>query len=377
MDTTESLNYMMSAVRGIQAGREYYLAMCPMKLIPKLFLFNEHELPPELRAQRVLNRARIPEMTGYIVSNPNDYVFSSITASIDSKVNFIPFGTSGLENKVGTLIIPMSAQFIINDGQHRRAAIEEALKIRPELGNETISVVFFIDAGLKRSQQMFSDLNKHAVRPTRSLGILYDNRDPLSQLSLKLVSKVPVFYGFTDLEKTTISNRSKDMFTLSSIYLATQALLGKKQKVKRITKEEEDLAIEYWTEMSKVIPEWQLLIDRKINSSELRKDYIHAHGITLHALGIVGIALTKQYPNTWKKQLTKLKDIDWSRSNTGLWEGRAMIGGRINKTQMNLMLTTNAIKQILGLKLLPEEEKAELNLRKRGNKVSISIKEAI
>jgi DNA sulfur modification protein DndB len=271
----------------------------------------------------------------------------------------------------------MSAQFVINDGQHRRAAIEEALKIRPELGNETISVVLFIDAGLKRSQQMFSDLNKHAVRPTRSLGILYDNRDPLSQLSLKLVSKVPVFNDFTDLEKTTISNRSTDMFTLSSIYLATQELLGKKQKLKKISKDEEAFAIEYWTEMSKVIPEWQLLIERNINSSDLRRDYIHAHGITLHALGIAGSALLKQYPNTWKKHLAKLEGIDWSRSNTGLWEGRAMIGGRINKTQMNLMLTTNAIKQVLGLKLLPEEEKAEFNFGKRGINESISIKEAV
>jgi DNA sulfur modification protein DndB len=60
----------------------------------------------------------------------------------------------------------MSSRFLINDGQHRRAAIEEALKVRPEFGDETISVVFFIDAGLENSQQMFADLNKHAVRPT-------------------------------------------------------------------------------------------------------------------------------------------------------------------------------------------------------------------
>ena len=39
----------------------------------------------------------------------------------------------------------MTSRFIINDGQHRRAAIEEALKERPELGDETIAVVFFLD----------------------------------------------------------------------------------------------------------------------------------------------------------------------------------------------------------------------------------------
>jgi hypothetical protein len=29
--------------------------------------------------------------------------------------------------------------------------------------------VYFVDAGLKRCQQMFADLNRYAIRPTRSL----------------------------------------------------------------------------------------------------------------------------------------------------------------------------------------------------------------
>ena len=40
------------AMRGVQAGREFYVAMCPMKIIPKLFVFSEVDLPPEVRAQR-------------------------------------------------------------------------------------------------------------------------------------------------------------------------------------------------------------------------------------------------------------------------------------------------------------------------------------
>lgn len=83
-------------------------------------------------------------------------------------------------------LITMTARFLINDGQHRRAAIDEALKECPELGDEMLSIVFFIDAGLRRSQQMFADLNRHAIRPTKSLGVLYDRRAPLSQLACRL-----------------------------------------------------------------------------------------------------------------------------------------------------------------------------------------------
>lgn len=356
----EPFNYLFAAIRGVQAGREYYIAMCPLRIIPKIFLFNEEEeIPPELRAQRVLNQTRIPEIANYIVENPTEYVFSSLTASIDGIVQFKPYGENGLDNKMGMLIVPMTARFIVNDGQHRRAAIEEALKVRPELGSETISVVFYIDAGLKKAQQMFADLNQHAVRPTRSLGILYNKRDSCARLALDLANKVPVFKGLTDFEKSSISNRSIKMFTLSGIYQATIDLLGKTKKENEITDSEQKLAEEYWVEISRNIPEWNLLMQRKVSSNELRKDYIHAHGIALHALGLVGNSMMKKYPEDWKNQLQKLRDIDWSRSNTKVWEGRAMIGGRINKSRVNLILTTNIIKKILGLELTAEEKTIE------------------
>jgi DNA sulfur modification protein DndB len=358
-NTSEPFTYQFPAIRGIQAGKEYYVIMCPLKLIPKIFLFDESEIPPQMRAQRTLNHARIPAIANYILTNPEDYVFSAITASIDGKVHFNPLGDRGEDSKVGSLIVPMSSRFIINDGQHRRAAIEEALKSNPGIGMETISVVFFIDNGLKKSQQMFADLNKHAVQPTKSLGILYDNRDPLSRLVLNVVEKTSVFKGFTDFEKTTISNRSIKMFTLSSIYQGTKELLGKDADFHKNSNNLEELTIEYWTEVAKNIPEWQLIIDRKISSSELRRDYIHAHGIALHALGRLGNSLVLAFPNEWSQKLKNLKNIDWSKTNTSMWEGRAMLGARINKSHVNLILTTNILKTHFGINLSEEEQKIE------------------
>lgn len=80
--------YSFPAIRGVQAGREYYVSMCPLKLIPKLFHFDDSEVEPELRAQRVLNKNRIPSIANYIVENKDNYTFSAITASIDGNVDF-------------------------------------------------------------------------------------------------------------------------------------------------------------------------------------------------------------------------------------------------------------------------------------------------
>lgn len=363
--TGDSFSYVFSALRGIQAGRDYYVAMCPLKLIPKIFLFDEDEIPAELRAQRALNRARVPEIARYLIENPKEYVFSSITACIDGKVRF----ESGNENNgfSGKLIAPMTAKFIINDGQHRRAAIEEALKARPELGDETISVVFFTDGGLRRSQQMFADLNKHAIRPTKSLGILYDFRDPLSQLSRKLIDEVPFFTGLTETEKTTISNRSRKLFTLSAIHQGTRALLDK-QKTRnagRITAAEEHLSIDFWTEVGKRIPEWRLAVEGKVSSAELRRDFVHAHALALHSLGITGHALLAAEPKKWKDRLNGLEKVNWSRSNTKTWEGRAMIGGRVSKAHSNVLLTSALLKRSLNLTLSGEEQKLESSFMKR------------
>src|SRR5690242_2619818 len=77
----DNFEYTFPAIRGVQAGREYYVSQCPLRLIPRLFLFDDADLPPEVRAQRVLNKARLPEIASYIVENPDSYVFSAITAS--------------------------------------------------------------------------------------------------------------------------------------------------------------------------------------------------------------------------------------------------------------------------------------------------------
>lgn len=353
---SSTFEYKFPALRGVQAGRDYFVAMCPLRLIPKLFLFDEEELDPQVRAQRVLNRSRLPELTGYLVSNPEDYVLSSITASIDGDVAFHSFGEEPAD--VGHLYVAMNASILINDGQHRRAAIEEAIKERPELRDETISVVFFVDAGLRRSQQMFADLNTHAVRPSKSLGILYDHRDDMSQLARRLIETVPCFAALTELEKTSISNRSRKLFTLSAVYGATARFLGKAEGAS-VSDGDVHAATAFWTEVCQSMPEWQSALEGEVSSYELRRDRIHAHGVALHAIAIAGRALVAARPTTWPSDLRKLSSVDWARSNRRKWEGRALVGGRVSKVHASVVLTANELKREFGLPLAAEESAME------------------
>lgn len=354
--------YSFLAVKGVQAGKEYFVSMCPLRSIPKIFLFNSEELPPDIRAQRRLNRTRLPEIINYIVNNPEDYVLSAITASIDGETNFMPFKGDGELSRHGVLNVSFDARFIINDGQHRRAAIEKALLINPDLGEETIAVVFFLDPKLQRCQQIFADLNRYAIRPSKSLGILYDFRDGKALLTKQLLKESKIFKNLVEPEKSTLSSRSRRLFTLSAIYGATNDLLAGMDKEDE--KELIMLAADYWEMLAKAIKEWGLVYNRRITAGELRQDYICSHGVVLQAMGRSGNTLIQTYPKDWKKRLKGICKINWKRDNP-IWEGRALIGGRVSKAQQNVTLVTNYLKNHLGLQLSPEERKTEES-HKRG-----------
>ena len=185
----------------------------------------------------------------------------------------------------------------------------------------------------------------------------------MAQMAQQVADSVLVFKGMTEKAKATISNRSTKLFTLSSIFHASCDLLGK-TKAKKVTEKEKDLVISFWNEVAKFIPEWQLAAQKKISPSELRRDYIHAHGIALRALARAGVDLVCQSPTVWKKVLVRLRELDWLRANSQLWEGRAMIAGKISKAHNNIILSANLIKKTLQLSLNPAEEQVEQEFAK-------------
>lgn len=355
--------YTFPAIKGRQANRDYFIIMCPLKILSKLFIFNEEDLPPEHRAQRILNKTRIPEMANYILNNPNDYVFSSVTASIDGEFDFTPINKD-FDEKIGVLKVSMDSRLLVNDGQHRRAAIEEALKASPELGDETISVVLFIDEGLRRSQQIFADLNKHAVNVSKSIGILYDSRDPIAMLTKGLLEYNKNLENYTDKENPSLSKFSPKLFTLSSINQTNKKLVNKLN----ISNSQTNVFVnEFWNVLCENMKEWQFIFKKELSPHSFRSDYISSNGVVLEALGIVGNYIYKNNPNDWKKILSKIKDIDWHRSNLEDWQDR-VIGpnGRIVKSATYVRLTSNLIKMKLNISLTNDELKLEKDCKKEG-----------
>lgn len=333
--------FVFPAVKGVQAQHEYYISMVPLEVIAKILQFADEELPPEVRAQRKLNRARIPEIRDYILENLDSYVFSALTVSVDGEMSFNCI--SDRTPQIGTISIAMTSRFLINDGQHRRAAIAEAIKINPTLKNEHISVVFYKDAGLQRSQQMFSDLNRYAIKPTKSINILFNSREEASIIAKAVAEEVDAFKGFVEKEKATISNRSKALFTLSAICTATNELL---MGMEDSTQKKTDLAVRFWTAVSSHIEAWNDVRLGRKKSSEVRKAYICSLSITLVAIGHAGNALIMSHPDDWEQRLRTLEEIDWKKSNP-VWENLVFVNGKVAANRSTQSAMSEYIKDVL------------------------------
>ena len=344
--------FQVPATRGRMGTTSYYTATLPFGAITKLFTFDPdkmQELTVEERSQRALKRNRIPEIASYILDH-EDYIFSSITVSVDSEVKFEE-ADEGAD--VGTLVLPLEAKYVINDGQHRVAGIEEALRQDPGLADDTISVVVLPDGGLDRSQQIFSDLNRTVHKTSKSLDILYDHRLPINRITMACVRDVPLFDGRIDKQLVSLSVRSPKFATLSGLQQANVKLLGDLSEQVSQAEEDEmrDLAVDYWTRLSDLVRPWRAILEGDTRPQDARQEYVSSYALTLWALGHAGSAARASHDGRngkWTDVLGKLGGINWKKTNQD-WQGICMLGTEVITRAPTRQATAKYIMWKLGL----------------------------
>lgn len=351
-----NFSYKFPVVKGIQAGREYYIAMVPLGMLERLFPGDDEYVLPEYRAQRRLNENRIPEIKRYILENKDSYVFSALAASIDGEYKFI----SSENSDVGILEVSMDAKFLINDGQHRKAAIQAAIREDSSIGNETISVVLYADMGLKRSQQMFTDLNKHAVKTSNSIAELYDSRDELAVVTRSVVSEIEFYDEYVDKERDMLGKFSSTLFTLNTFYTANKRILRRG----KCDQEFEVFLMRFWKAVQENMIPWREMTEKEISKKELRESYIASQAVVIQAFGKVGAYFYEHPELCYEEQLKGIQKMNWKRSSE-IWKSRVLrANGRMINNEKAILLTANVIKQNVGIALSDDEMYEENNLRK-------------
>lgn len=342
------------AMRGEIGQRTYYSCLMKLSTVPKMFTFRDWaEFTPEDREQRVLNSKRVPEIAKYILDNEDGYLFASITASYKCEVKFKPL--DGEDGVLGTLEMEFdNANFVINDGQHRCAAIAAAIKQNPALAEESISVLLFEYESRSRVQQMFSDLNRFVKKTSKSLDILYDKRDIMSAVTLQVCEQVPVFKDQVDKDAVSLPVRSNNLFSLAALYDANEELL-RERTADASMHELAAQAIEYWKEVSKAVPAWTKVKVGDMKAMDLRQTNISSHAVVLRAIGGIGSDLLK-LPG-WKAKVAQLEGVDWKKSNRD-WENICIVAGSVVSNRQARQATKAYLKRHLGLPLTEPERKS-------------------
>ncbi len=338
------------ATRGHMGDTEYYTANFPMGMVVKLFQYDPSAMsaiPPEYRHQRELKKNRVPEIADYIVDN-EDYFFSSITVSVDA--SDLKFEPSDVDPNLGMLQLPMEAEWIVNDGQHRVAGIAEALRKDPDRRTDALSVVILPDGGLERAQQLFSDLNRTVQKTSKSLDILFDHREPLNVITNGVVERVSLFKGRTDKERVSLSVRSADFATLSGVQAANKQLVADLNTLKLSDadiKRCEDLAVEFWDYVTNVVEPWSDIALGRVRAPDARQHYISSYGLALWAVGSVGHTAISA-GGDWKLKLDAMKTVDWTKANKE-WQGICMQGSEVVTRTTTRKATAEYLRWKLGL----------------------------
>lgn len=308
--------------------------------------------------QSSINGDKLRRVRRELLEDADSFMVFGITLVIDKR---LPFTTAAevndSETTAGEVKIPKLARFLILGGGQYCRAISDVLAEAKDFDQLSIPFLLISDPGFRSADSLIAQYLEHEPSSSASSRIFHNKKDKIAALTRDCVERVPAFESTTELSKSTISNRSRKLFTLSAIYYANRILICGNDKddyeatLKRVCW--------FWEDVASEFDDWGKVKAEKVHPAELRKTKVHCHALALSALARALKSLFDQPRTKRKAALKKLSTIDWNRSNDRLWEGRAMLGGRLSKSKSSEILTANVIKSHLGIQLTDEEAEIE------------------
>ncbi len=327
--------FEIPAVRGIQAGREFFTINAPFGVLQRLVAFDTGNVLS--RSQRDVNPVRAKKISQYIQDNPESFVLTSLTGVINERPDFI----ESEHANVGILKVSMDSEILLFDGQHRSTGIIDAIKSNVELRAHNVPLMLFLEMTLEERQQAFSDINGHTVKPSTSISDTYNQRDDLPKLVVEMANELAVFVDLVDFERNVIGKNSDYLFPVKILKDATARLIGVKANAK-LTDEQRDIARAFWQACAKPLL-WHAFRNWEDSADEFRAGYISSHGVFLNALGVVGQCLLAQYGNVDK--LADLSTLNIRRDSP------EFVGRCIDEVTGNMLTNATAIK-LTAIKML-------------------------
>lgn len=369
----------LGCIRGKMGTTTYYLVkMTAGDLINSVGVAKELPEWPEMTAEEKMQREFdikriIEEIVPYITEDP-DRFFPSLIVDIFSGFEDIAFETlsdalDGIPKAyqipmkdMGFITLPGSERLIALDGQHRLLSLKIAIRglmgvpagtktfpamntltPHPELAKEEVSVIFVEHTDTQKIRKIFNKVNKYAKQTSRSDNIITSDDDTFAVIARRLIRDGGPLAPVNGIElvnwkSNTLSARSKNLTTLSTLYTAADTLLkDRKFSTKHLPDEESlehayDEVANFWNTALSTLTAFQQFMSLTHENkpvSSLREENLLLKPVTQMALAHVA-SMAKRKGFSWKDICGKLNHIDWSFENE-MWFNILIIGSTKKK----------------------------------------------
>ena len=378
------------ALKGHMGELEYYVMMMKLGEVVKNIGYAEElqkwseGIPSAVKKQRKLNMSRvINEMVPYLTVTP-DHFYAAITAEMErpgDPKNTIFFEPQNGTDHIGFVKFDGTEQIMALDGQHRLKSIELALKEHPDLSRESIAVILVPGKGHRKSQQLFSDLNRYAKQPSKTLNLLFEHREFFARVAKTVADEAATFKDRVNLETNSLGRKSRHHITLAVLYECVVSLLdGQYQDSEtndRKLKEAVDRVVHVYDEVvTPQLPEFERMLKGEFIPYDLRCKYIYSHSVGQQAIAKAIRSCQDNLKSKWEDAVARsFAKIDWRIANPE-WEGSALQGGAIYTRRQNVEHAATFIKMKIGIPVT-QVESASLKSALEASDLTRSLPEPV
>lgn len=372
----------MATLGCIQAkmGRTpYYICkMAAGELIDRVGIAKELPEWPDMTAEEKMQRECdikriVEEIVPYVTEDP-DRFFSSLIVDIYSgfdEIRFEPLSkvVSNIPDAyavpmadMGFITLPGKERLIALDGQHRLLSLKIAirgimgvpggtktfaamskLQPHPELANEELSIILVEHTETAKIRKIFNKINKYAKQTSRSDNIITSDDDTFAVIARRLLregSPLAPINGIdlVNWKSNTLSQRSKNLTTLSALYTIAETILKDKKYSSKMLPDAAALEEAYqtiasfWRTTLNGVQAYQQYLELTCSNkpvSNLREENLLLKPVTQMALAHVAL-MAQRKEISWSSVVGKLNQIDWSFNNE-LWFNILVIGSANKK----------------------------------------------
>jgi len=303
-------------------------------------------LPPAEKLQRDLNTNNIKKhIVPYLLTNENRFFGSMIIEIYKGSPTFEPYD---LEN-FGWLTLEGDFMLYALDGQHRLAAIKEALAKEPHLSSEMQTIILVKHEETTKTRKLFTHINKNAKPTTTATNILLDDEDIFSQITRELEQGISLFKDRVNWKGNVLSPKSDKITTAKVLYSSVKVWLDERNlhAGKRVNPEKyEELYKEVKDIWEKIIEsfEWFGKLKKGGEVQELRKQSIIFKPVGQQVL-IEGVQNARNKNLSVQTIVNRLNRINWTYRGP-LW--KSIIYNPALETVINVKANVGHAGKLLG-----------------------------